>query len=204
MLLGVLPSLISISTLQKECDWTCKHGFPFSILLMAYQFSMTSSGCQMQTFPSILTVQLVLVRGLGLIWTYGIWPQEWFRLGITKDITVLELFPILVAIEVWGQYLCNKKILFKCDNQAVCHILNSLTSKSDYVMVLVRAITLRCLHRNIVVKAEHLAGIQNDVTDSLSRLQMARFRKLAPEADLDTELVPDHLWNIFKQESDNL
>lgn len=137
-------------------------------------------------------------------WAYGIWPPEWFRLGITNDITVLELFPIFVAIEIWGHYLCNKKILFKCDNQSVCHILNSQTSKSDYVMVLVRAITLRCLQRNIVFKAEHLSSIQNDKTDSLSRLQMARFRELAPEADLEPEYIPDHLWNIFKQELDNL
>ena len=136
-------------------------------------------------------------------WAYGIWPSEWFRLGITKDITVLELFPIFVAIEIWGHYLCNKKILFKCDNQSVCHILNAQTSKSDYVMVLVRAITLRCLQRNIVFRAEHLSSIQNDITDSLSRLQMARFRELAPEADLEPKPVPDHLWNIFVQELDN-
>lgn len=101
-------------------------------------------------------------------WTYGLWPAEWFHHGITDDITVLELFPIFVALEIWGQHLSNKKILFKCDNQAVVHILNSQTSKAEYVMVLVRIITLKCLQLNVVLKAEHLSTSRKAVTDSLS------------------------------------
>ena len=31
-------------------------------------------------------------------WTCGAWPLYWFDLGITEDITVLELFPILVSL----------------------------------------------------------------------------------------------------------
>ena len=137
-------------------------------------------------------------------WTYGLWPAEWFHRGITDDITVLELFPIFVALEIWGQHLSNKKILFKCDNQAVVHILNSQTSKAEYVMVLVRIITLKCLQLNVVLKAEHLSTSRNAVTDSLSRLQMNRFRQLAPEAEPEPEPVPDHLWSVFNQEPTSL
>ena len=137
-------------------------------------------------------------------WTYGLWPAEWFHRGITDDITVLELFPIFVALEIWGQHLSNKKILFKCDNQAVVHILNSQTSKAEYVMVLVRIITLKCLQLNVVLKAEHLSTSRNAVTDSFSRLQMNRFRQLAPEAEPEPEPVPDHLWSVFNQEPTSL
>ena len=137
-------------------------------------------------------------------WTYGLWPAEWFHRGITDDITVLELFPIFVALEIWGQHLSNKKILFKCDNQAVVHILNWQTSKAEYVMVLVRIITLKCLQLNVVLKAEHLSTSRNAVTDSLSRLQMNRFRQLAPEAEPEPEPVPDHLWSVFNQEPTSL
>ena len=137
-------------------------------------------------------------------WTYGLWPAEWFHRGITDDITVLELFPIFVALEIWGQHLSNKKILFKCDNQAVVHILNSQTSKAEYVMVLVRIITLKCLQLNVVLKAEHLSTSRNAVTDSLSRLQMNRFQQLAPEAEPEPEPVPDHLWSVFNQEPTSL
>ena len=66
--------------------------------------------------------------GFGQKWTYGIWPQTWPDRDITRDITVLELFPIFVCLVVWGDLLQNKKILFHSDNQSVVYILNSLTS----------------------------------------------------------------------------
>ena len=66
------------------------------------------------------------------------------------------------------------------------------------------AITLRCLQRNIVLKAEHVSGIQNNITDSLSRLQIKRFLALGPEAEIEPEPVPDHLWDIFMWEFGNL
>ena len=44
-------------------------------------------------------------------WSYGAWPQSWVDLGITEDITVLELFPLLVTLHIWGEDLRNKKLL---------------------------------------------------------------------------------------------
>ena len=55
-------------------------------------------------------------------WTYGIWPQSWHDKEIMKDITVLELFPILVCLVVWGHMFKNKKLLFHSDNQSVVYI----------------------------------------------------------------------------------
>lgn len=130
-------------------------------------------------------------------WAYGVWPASWHTSGITDDITVLEMFPIWVSLVIWGQHLQNKKILFHCDNQAVVHILNTMTSKSDRVMVLVRALTLQCLKHNMVLKSTHISGKLNSLTDSLSRLQVQRFRGLAPHAEEQPELVPSHLWRIF-------
>ena len=64
-------------------------------------------------------------------WAFGVWPDFWHQSGVTKDITLLEYFPILVSLYIWGESLRNKKVLFKCDNQSVVHILNTQTSKSD-------------------------------------------------------------------------
>lgn len=130
-------------------------------------------------------------------WTCGIWPDSWHDRGITDDITVLELFPILVCLVVWGHRLQNKKILFHCDNQAVVHILNSMTSKSDQIMVLVRALTLECLRCNLVVKGTHISGRYNVLCDCLSRSQLQKFHQLAPQAEEHPEAVPNHLWTIF-------
>ena len=57
------------------------------------------------------------------------------------DMTYLELFPVVVAILVWGQSLANLLILFYIDNQVVVHIVNEQTSKSSEVMTLVRKLS---------------------------------------------------------------
>ncbi|MCU7858829.1 MAG: hypothetical protein KZQ86_03130 [Candidatus Thiodiazotropha sp. (ex Lucinoma kastoroae)] len=130
-------------------------------------------------------------------WACATWPIFWREMGLTDDITVLELFPILVSLHLWGQNLRNKKIRFNCDNMAVVQIINSMTSKSELVMCLVRLLTIRCLELNIVLKSTHIDGFRNDICDSLSRQQLAKFRELAPEADADPTPVPSHLWTVF-------
>ena len=67
-------------------------------------------------------------------------------------------------------------------------------------MCLVRILALRCLRLNILIKASHLPGCQNDICDALSRFQLSRFRELAPEADLTPCQVPEFLWNAFSLE----
>ena len=130
-------------------------------------------------------------------WAQGAWPQSWVDKGITADITVLELFPLLVSLHTWGEELRNKKIVFRVDNIAVVHIINTMTSKSNRVMTVLRALTLRCLHLNVVVKARHISGCSNQICDALSRFQFQRFRKLAPDADPYPTPIPNHLWSIF-------
>lgn len=133
-------------------------------------------------------------------WCYSAWPDAWHKDGITNDITILELFPIVVATCIWGEELRNKRIRFNCDNMSVVHILNTMTSKSDKVMCLVRFLTLKCLQVNIIVRASHLPGSKNVICDALSRLQLDRFKEMAPDADPEPTQVPTHLWNIFTSE----
>ena len=56
-------------------------------------------------------------------WAFGRWHQHWSDLGRLSDMTFLELFPVVVAISVWGPLLANKRILFHIDNQAVVQII---------------------------------------------------------------------------------
>jgi hypothetical protein len=37
-------------------------------------------------------------------------------------ITFKEMFPIVIAIEVWGQKLCHKCLVLHSDNEAVVYI----------------------------------------------------------------------------------
>ena len=133
-------------------------------------------------------------------WAAERWPETWHVKGYTADITVLELFPIVVALFIWGRTLRNKKLKFRCDNMSVCHILNKMSSKSEMVMVLLRNLTIKCLQENIVLKAEHVSGNSNSITDALSRFQMSRFRTLAPMANPEPHRIPARLWEIFEKE----
>lgn len=60
-------------------------------------------------------------------WAFDKWPDFWRKAGFTDDITVLDLFPILIALHLWGDSLRNKEIRFICGNLAVTQILNSMT-----------------------------------------------------------------------------
>ena len=46
-------------------------------------------------------------------------------------------------------------------------------------MDLVRALTLKTMKYNFYFKAVHVPGHSNDITDSVSRFQQTRFRRLA-------------------------
>ena len=136
-------------------------------------------------------------------WSCAAWPEDWLVQGRTNDITLLEYFPILVSLYIWGDNLRNKKVLFQCDNMTVVHVINRQTSKSPDLMVLVRALTLKCLQLNLVLRAEFIRGVHNEIADSLSRFQMSRFRALAPEAEEHMDPMPPHLWRIFELEPDS-
>ncbi|XP_053098810.1 uncharacterized protein LOC128322103 isoform X1 [Hemicordylus capensis] len=129
-------------------------------------------------------------------WCSARWPMEWVRRGIARDLTFLELFPIVVAMHIWSAEFANSSVLFWCDNLAVVQIVNTQTSQSPRVMGLVRALVLQCLRANILFRSRHVLGIRNDIADALSRFQLNRFRELAPEDALLPESMPAFLWEL--------
>ena len=52
-------------------------------------------------------------------------------------------------------------------------------------MHLVRSICFSAATNNYTVLVTHIVGTNNSIADSLSRLQITRFRRLAPTADLE-------------------
>ncbi|XP_060592655.1 uncharacterized protein LOC132747322 [Ruditapes philippinarum] len=119
-------------------------------------------------------------------WSVFKWPQTWEE-NIFKDITYLELIPILLALHIWGRLLERKKIILRTDNAALVDILNKKSSRNKNVMVLIRS-----LKRNIQVKAKHVHGKRNKICDSISRFQWQRLHRLLPDSASRTPcLIPD-------------
>ena len=69
-------------------------------------------------------------KGFGAVfgkeWIQEEYPQDWMEMGIT----VLEFYPMLVLMAVFGSRLQNANIIWLCDNQAVTTIVNKQTSKT--------------------------------------------------------------------------
>lgn len=112
----------------------------------------------------------------GSMWCYGEWPKKWKSFNIA----FLEFYPILLSLLLWGNMMRNQRIVFFTDNEALVHVINKSSCKDQNLMVFVRALVLCCLKNNILFRAKHIAGVKNVLADSLSRLQITRFRELAP------------------------
>ena len=76
--------------------------------------------------------------------------------------------------------MSNQCVLFFTDNEALVHVINKQSCKDKPLMSFVRKLVSICLRHNIVFKAKHIPGIYNNLADSLSRLQVQTFRRLAP------------------------
>lgn len=129
---------------------------------------------------------------LVLSWFSEKWTNEW------KDyhISVKELFPIVIAVEIWEQVMANKKVCFFSDNMAVVQVINKQTGKDCNIMKLLRRFIVHCLKFNILFRAKHVPGIDNVLSDKLSRLQIAEFHRLAPQMDQFPVEVPPAVFNI--------
>ena len=129
-------------------------------------------------------------------WFQGKWePHQ--QLGQPEiSITWQELFAIVVACQIWGESLQNKRIILNCDNESVVNIVNSKRSRIPRAMDLLRHLTLLTLKYNIYIRAKHIPGKYNEIADSLSRFQFQRFRLLAPQADAIPQKIPVLLLKI--------
>ena len=134
----------------------------------------------------------------------GIFGNKWFAEAWTDDrenfhISVKELFPITVAVELWGVDVANRKICFFSDNMAVVQVINKQTARDKDLMRLLRRLVAQCLTFNILFQSKHVPGIKNTLSDKLSRLQISQFHALAPQMELNPTCVPAEMYKIWRK-----
>lgn len=123
---------------------------------------------------------------LGSKWFVGDWPPAWRE----YNIVILELLPIVLAVELWGPLLAKKRIISFTDNQALVYILNKQSTPDQKTMILVRRLVLACLRFNLTFKSRHVPGKSNSAADALSRFQVDQFRQLVPWAEPHPTAIP--------------
>ncbi|XP_062591615.1 uncharacterized protein LOC134253122 [Saccostrea cucullata] len=133
---------------------------------------------------------------LGYAAVYGSkwFAQSWLDIHTDYHISVKELFPIVLLVEIWGTHFSNQKILFFTDNIAVVEVINKQSCRDKILMKLVRRLVVAAMKYNILFKAKHIPGKHNILADYLSRFKFQEAKKLfAPWLDLKPTAVPEHL-----------
>ncbi|VDI72592.1 Hypothetical predicted protein [Mytilus galloprovincialis] len=98
-------------------------------------------------------------------WFCSPWPDDLNSPCEKKfSMAFLELYPIVVAAILWGHSWTTKRILFRCDNEATVHIVNKGRSRCLLIMKLMRTLTLYACINNFCFRAEHVPGVQNNIT----------------------------------------
>ena len=124
----------------------------------------------------------------GSEWFSGRFPPE-----IRLNITILELFPILLAVMIFKQKFAGRRVIVNTDNMDLLSVISKKTSREPNMMPLVRELVLQTMSHNCVLKPVHIKGKDNGICDALSRSQFQRFRVLAPHMDVEPVRIPKHL-----------
>ena len=56
----------------------------------------------------------------GSEWCYGKWPDNWLH----RNIAILEFYPIILSLGLWGYKMQNHSVLFFTDNESLVHVIN--------------------------------------------------------------------------------
>ena len=128
----------------------------------------------------------------GIAWAWDTWDPV-FMCSSKFSIDFLELFAVFVVVWLWSPQFANKHVIVHSDNQPTVAVVNSKTSKSNSMLVLLRFLTLHCMLNNITITANFVPGSANHVADALSRLQFSRFHQLMPLADPASMALPTFL-----------
>ena len=136
-------------------------------------------------------------------WLYSRWEDGYIR-KFNPSIEYLELYAVIAAIYIWQDRLRNIRMTLFCDNQAVVGMVNNMVSSYRHCMKLIRLLTMNNLINNRRVFARYIRSSQNDLSDALSRIQLSRFRSIAPESmdiyptEINGEVYPpSKLWDIM-------
>ena len=131
-------------------------------------------------------------------WHESLWFQfEWDSISQDWDISAKELFPILVAVAVWGPLWGGSTVLCHCDNQAVVSVIRSRSCRDKKLMHLLRCLFFFEAYFGIRLQASHVAGINNGAADALLRDNLSLFFSLLPQAAVSPTPLPRELVELL-------
>ncbi|XP_069590448.1 uncharacterized protein [Ranitomeya imitator] len=116
-------------------------------------------------------------------WLVAEWPKMWKDNGLVADLTLCEVFPIVVALTLWGGNVRDKKICFRCGSIGAMEAINSLSSSKHSILRVLQHLVWVGLNFNLWVTAEFGVLKYNNILEALSSSQWDRVRELAPQVE---------------------
>ena len=112
----------------------------------------------------------------------GTAEQEYFHLTFPphmrkKNIAHLEMWALLVALKLWGRKCTGKYFWVHVDNEAVAYIVNSGSSRDEYLQDCLTELAMITAKHQFIIKAKHIMGTHNRIPDWLSRWRLSGYRK---------------------------
>lgn len=98
--------------------------------------------------------------------TGGFWSHE----ESYKHINELELKAIFLTLRSFTDRVQGKHVLVRCDNVTAVTYVNKMGGRSAACNTITREIMLWCQSVDIILTANHIAGVNNTEADKMSRL----------------------------------
>ena len=110
----------------------------------------------------------------------------------------------MVAIKYWYCSWHGYKITIYCDNEAVCHVINSGKTKDSVLLNCLREIAYVACINEFQLRAVHLSSKENRLSDLLSRWHLNEnnerlFYTESGWSPHDEIFISDHLFKFENQ-----
>jgi hypothetical protein len=128
--------------------------------------------------------------GMGGVLHDSWWATPFNPAHLKHPIAWRDLLAIVVSCRLWGHKFTTKGVLIQCDNLAMVHSVNKVTSKNPAIISLVRDLYFVCSQFCFDIRLTHLAGVLNIGPDLLSRLDFQKLHQLFPHAGARPTVVP--------------
>lgn len=80
-----------------------------------------------------------------------------------------EFLAVIIAVQVWQDWLKGKRVVIRCDNQAVVMVINTGRAKDRELQRLLRWLCYLLTVIDALIRLEYVETRSNDIADKLSR-----------------------------------
>ena len=88
---------------------------------------------------------------------------------VNDNIAHLEMWAIIISLKVWGEKLSGKRIVMKCDNEAMVSVLNTGKARDKFLQAAMREVVYLLARFQVELRCQFIRGLDNQKPDLLSR-----------------------------------